>query len=84
MLRMESWKTLAVPWKVPVMVAGRMDLAAASISLVAWPSEVPGLSAKEIVTEGNWPECGMLCGPALATSFATALSGTISPVSLLR
>ena len=66
---MESWKTLAVPWKVPVMVAGRLCLAAASISSVACPSEVPGLSANEMVTEGNWPECGMLCGPASVTAW---------------
>src|ERR1017187_9918743 len=50
MFCMESWKTLAVPWKAPVMVAGRV-LAASSISSVAWPSEMPGLRAKEMVTD---------------------------------
>src|ERR1043165_7480931 len=40
MLRIESWKTLAVPWNTPVMLPGRFALAAASISSVAWPSEI--------------------------------------------
>jgi len=76
MFFMESWNTFAVPWNVPVIVAGRVALAASSISEVAWPSEVPGRKANEMVTEGSWPECGMLCGPASDTSFATAFSGT--------
>ena len=68
---MESWKTLAVPWKVPVMVAGRL----------AWrrprshrrlAQRRAGLQREGKVTEGNWPECGILCGPASSTSLATA------------
>ena len=43
-----------------VIVAGRLFLAASSISSVAWPSDVPGRSANDIVTEGSCPECGML------------------------
>ncbi len=78
---MESWKTLAVPWNAPVMVAGRLLRGLSSISSVACPSDVPGLSANEIVTEGNWPECGMLCGPA---SPATSSRRSGAPVARYR
>jgi hypothetical protein len=46
MFCMESWKTFAVPWKAPVMVAGRVALAASSISEVAWPERGAGPQAR--------------------------------------
>ena len=54
------------------------------VQYIKLTSEVPGRTANDRVTDGNWPECGMVCGPASSTSLATAFSGTSWPESDFR
>ena len=52
----ESWKACALPWKVVVMVAGRLSSVAARLmASVAWPSAVPCARLKLMVMAGNRP-----------------------------
>ncbi len=50
-----SWNAAAVPWNEPTTVSGmpRSSLAF-SISWVASPSEVPGVTLNEMVAAGSW------------------------------
>jgi hypothetical protein len=49
----EDWKAWAVPWKLVLIVDGRVVRARPVMSLTASPMETPGLRLKEMVTEGS-------------------------------
>ncbi len=52
----ELWKACAVPWKLPVMVAGRRMAADARLmASTASPSAAPGARLNDSVTAGNCP-----------------------------
>ena len=76
----DSWNTCAVPWKLVVICAGRLESRSICwIASTAWPSAVPGARLNEIVTEGCWPWWLTRSGPTLVTGVVSAVSGIAWP-----
>src|SRR5690606_20213082 len=79
----DSWNACAVPRNTPLMDAGGSSSATAcETSRTASPNATPEAVLNETVAEGTIPSWAMLNGPTAGGSMrATALSGTIWPVS---
>ena len=52
----DDWKAWALPWNDPCSVCGTFSSSCnAWIFATASPSETPGETLNDSVTEGNWP-----------------------------
>ena len=79
--RSEDANACAAPWKLVVMVAGRVWRATRSTASTASPSAWPGARLKDRVTAGSCPKWFRVSGPTVSSSRATASSGTSRPLA---
>ena len=73
-------KACAVPWKLVVMLSGKVAAATLWTSASALPSDTPGATSNEIVAEGNCPEWLTCNGPSERVNLTSVSSGTRSPL----
>src|ERR1700740_777800 len=81
-LASDAWNACALPWKLPIKVAGAPSRDSAFwIAVVAWPSAAPDARLKDRVTDGYmlwWLIDRKFVG--CRVHLTKVLSGTASPV----